>query len=294
MKNHQNDSSIKNSDQEITKAIDNKIKKVDEDITFFTNSLQHSKEKGSFSTEDLIRLATKNEEEEEQQHKLNIIERIDQKKGFFNFWFVKVPARNMSLASLTQNQQSINDSIRALSSPICPICAEGILMYNKRLLPNEKGNVKWFCSNESACSYHLFAEPSLLKINSALNATNIRDVGRIRWENLTEKDKSELIESHFLKANLFRSFAVCLLVFIILIAYMQMVWGVVVSFICLAYVILSSLRWCYRAWQIKTGQVFQETSPFIHWIRTAESYYNLDWLDQEDDQNQEESNQVEK
>lgn len=280
MKNHQNDTTVKNSAKTDFKEIDNQIENVDQNITFLKDSLANSNDKGGFSTSELIRMASNGKQEEEYDEKTTFVERIDQRKGFFNFWLVKVPARNMSIASLSQNQRSINDTVRALSSPICPICAEGILMYNKKAIPNTQGNVKWFCSNDKACNYSIFAEPSLIKINSTLSNTKIQEVGRIRWENLSEQDKAELIESHFLKANLFRSFGVCLVFFVILMAYMHMLWGVVVSMICLAYVALSSIRWCYRAWQIKTGMVYQNRSPFIDWVRSAEAYYNLDWVDQ--------------
>lgn len=286
MKNHQNESPIKNSATTESNEINSQLVEVDQNIVFLKDSLANSGAKGEFTTNDLIRMASNgNQEQEEKGEVLNFAERIDKSKGFFNFWYVKIPARNMSIVSLTQNQQSINDAVRALSSPICPICAEGILMYNKRLVANEQGNVKWFCSNEKSCNYYIFAEPSLLKINSTLNNTKIKEVGRIRWEALTDDDKKELIEGHFLRANLFRSFGVCLVLFVILMAFMQMTWGVIVSLICLAYVALSSLRWCYRAWQIKTGLVYQDRAPFIDWVRSAGAYYSLDWVDQAANEN---------
>lgn len=281
MKNQQGKTSASATNENEAVAIERELKSLNQSISVLQDSLSHSKNGNGLSTEDLMRLAKTDEQEEFVGSKKNIAERIDNSKGFFKFWVVKVPARNLNIASLTQNQQSINDSIRALSSPICPICANGILMYNKRAIPNEQGNVKWFCSNHKDCTFTIFAEPSLLKISAAVNNSNIREVGRLRWEALTVEEKDELIESHFFKAILYRSFAICLIVFLLIMAYMHFIWGMCITIMCLAYVALGSLRWCYRAWQIKTGNVYLESSPFIHWLKTAEKYYSLDWVDQE-------------
>lgn len=280
MKNEQGASTNTNPNQIDKVEIERELNSLNQSIDTLHKSLDGVESGKKLSTEDLIRLASNGDENEYGENHKNLAERIDQSKGFFKFWTVKVPARNLSIASLTQNQQSINDSIRALSSPICPICANGILMFNKKAIPNELGNVRWFCSNGKECSYSIFAEPSLLKISSVLNNSKIQEVGRLRWEALSEEDKAELIDRHFFRANLFRSFAACLVAFILIMAYMHYIWGTVISLLCLIYIVLGSLRWCYRAWQIKTGSVYLESSAFIHWIKNAEEYYSLDWLDE--------------
>lgn len=44
--------------------------------------------------------------------------------------------------------------------------------------------------------------------------------------------------------------------------------------ILLAFAQLLSLKWCYRAWQIKTGQ-----TGFVDWFSHAESFYSVRWVD---------------
>lgn len=213
--------------------------------------------------------------------KRTLLDNIYEKKGIFHYWYVKMPTQVLNVGSIRDNQRFINDTVRTLSSPMCPICSNGLMMYNLSSEPIN-GKVRWFCSNKS-CTFKIWAEPatgSILMdgINKALKE-NVGELGKGRWESLSEEEKDELIDSHLSKAILYRNLSFLMILICLVEVCFQMWWGVSLLFSLTLLVSAISIKWGYRAWQIKTGSVFMEYSPFLDWIRTADKYYSVDWVD---------------
>lgn len=236
------------------------------------------------SEAELIRLIRLQEAKAHTARQTPLLERMENRKGFMNFWYLKVPMRVLNVRSISDNQKFITDTLRTMRSPQCPICNKGILMHNLTEIPQD-GKVLWFCSNQKTCMFGVMAEPS----SKVLDMGGIEDVlqesvhvlGRNRWAALSEEEKEELIESHLFKGVLYRNFSIALIV-ILLIQCMFHLWVSVLMVGGLtALTALLSLKWCYRAWQIKTGNVYPQQSLFLEWVRTAHRYYSLDWVGQD-------------
>lgn len=259
-------------------------KKLEEQVAGLRNALEKSTS-GELSDEDLIGLSNQQRDfiYKGQESKRAAIDQIYNKKGFVYYWTVKLPVKVLNIGSIVDNQKIINDNFRALSSPICPMCGKGILMYDLKKEP-VSGQVLWFCSKQKSCNYSVWAEPSLMGIFNEDLAKKTEGINRHKiwtdqWEKLSEEEKNDLVQNHLLSAVIYRniSFIVALVVFAQVV--FKWWWSFSLSFLMLIAVILLSLRWGYFAWRIKTGH-----AGFIDWIKNAKSFYNLDWIDDKKDQ----------
>lgn len=210
-----------------------------------------------------------------------IVDRLYKRKGVMYSLGVKMPLKILNVGSLSDSQRFVRDSIRGVTSPICVICNGGILMHNPNQVP-VNGQVKWFCSN-SLCSFEVWAASAskdvlMLDVRKKIH-TDISDLGRDRWSELSESEKQDLVVGHLSKASMLRWVSVFLFMLIIFEIVMQFWWALMMMLPVLCLAILLSLKWCYRAWQIKTGNVFMPNSMFMDWLKTAESYYSVDWVD---------------
>lgn len=229
---------------------------------------------------DLARLI---DTERDIQYKKNIVDRMYEKKGIMYSMYVKLPLRIMNVGSLKDSQKFMRDSYRSVASPMCVMCNKGIMMHSPDQLPID-GKVKWFCSNDD-CGYTTWAESAnsdiaMKDIRQKLNES-VTDLGRGRWEKLGEEEKNELIKSHLSKARMFKLTSIGLGVAILLEMIMQWWWAASMMVGVVLLTVFMSIKWCYRAWQIKTGNVFQEKPMFIEWLNTAEDYFSVDWVDQD-------------
>lgn len=228
---------------------------------------------------DLARLI---DNEREIQHKGSLVDRIYEKKGIFYSLYVKMPLKVLNVGSLADSQKFMRDSYRSVASPMCVLCNKGIMMHNTHHQPIN-GEVKWFCSNNN-CSFTIWAAPAntdiaMKDIRQKLSES-VTEIGQGRWEKLTEEEKDELIQSHLSKAKMFKWTSISLAISILLELIMHWWWAASMMVGVLILTIFMSIKWCYRAWQIKTGNVFQEKSMFMEWLNGAEAYFSVDWVDQ--------------
>lgn len=224
----------------------------------------------------------------EQQQKFNRIEHHYNKKGILHFWYVKVPLKILNVGSIKDNNALLVDSYRALTSKACPLCSQGILMFNRNIEPQAEG-VQWFCSRNPVCAYTVMGPPSgALEINPVINEIvdgQALQLGRGRWEKLSKNEKEELITSHLEKAKIYRAFALfSFLMFgiqlvLFFVKSSMFLYSSIFIFFVMAYLTILSLDWAYRAWQIKTGNVFLQENPFLGWLKNAEQYYSVDWAE---------------
>lgn len=229
------------------------------------------------------------------QEKFNRIEHHYNKKGILHYWYVKVPLKVLNVGSIKDSNQLLTDSYRSLTSRICPLCGQGMLMFNRNAEPVD-GNVMWFCSKEPVCNYEVFGPPSgIMELNPDINSIVDVDalrIGKGRWEALTKEEKEELISSHLEKAKIYRAFTMfmgamlCLqMVLFMFKSAAIFLWTFIFLLALTSYLALISVSWAYRAWQIKTGNVYLPESPFPLWLRTAEKYFSVDWVDEQNKEN---------
>lgn len=247
--------------------------------------------KGKLDTNDLAELA---DVSADLDYRVALVDRLYKKKGFFYSMAVKVPLKVLNVGSLSDSQQFMRDSIRGVTSPICVMCNSGILMHRKDQLP-VNGQVLWFCSNDTACSFTVWAASSnkdifMSDVRQKIN-TDIHVVGQNRWDDLNDSEKQSLIDGHLSKANMLKWVALFLMALIIFEAVMGYWWALIMMFPVWGLSILLSVKWCYRAWQIKTGNVFLPNSMFMDWLKNADEYYSVDWVDQSNNEKGEESDE---
>lgn len=242
--------------------------------------LKRQEAQGSLGEADLVELI-------DLQHRSQVsaptfIERAKESRGFLSFWYLKVPLKVLNVESIGQSQRFINDNLRAMRSPQCPLCSKGIMMHNLSEAP-VGGKVLWFCSNDVGCSYSILAEPStgllgMSGIEKALSKS-VSILGVEKWNSLTQEDKDMLVREHLFKAVLYRAFSIPLAVMVLVQSYMNLWLSLFLVIGLLLLSLLLSLKWGYRAWQVKTGNLFKQDGLFLEWIKTAPKYYSVDWVD---------------
>lgn len=230
----------------------------------------------------LVQYATNKELNQKQQ----LLDRLENKRGVLSFWYLKMPMRVLNVRSIADNQRFIHDTLRTIRSPQCPVCNQGLMMHDLNEVPMN-GKVRWFCSNEAECDFDIMAEPSsnvmgMAGIENAL-AIAAPQIGRAKWQALTEEEKEELIEAHLLRAITYRNFLVVLFVIYFAELVLNLWWAAIMMLGFLALTGLLSVKWAYRAWQVKTGNLFTQKSMFFHWLKSARHYYSIDWVDEQDD-----------
>lgn len=233
--------------------------------------------------EQLTRLISELREDKDQNEIVEtkpFAERVLQKKGVFNNLYKKVPLRYIGISSFSQTHQTIADSIESLKSPICPKCCGAILMYNKRLKYRD-GTVDWFCADDQ-CGYKLRYSPVRSEISERVRELSY-SLNANRWDRLTEKEKVELISSHLSKAVIYRNIAALFfMVFVLELLFSMWMVALVTGALIFA-IFVRALAWCYRAYQIKTGKVFDKRIPFSDWLTSADKWFSVDWVDELED-----------
>ena len=254
---------------------------LEDQIQNLREALEKSK-KDELSAEDISRLSKLEEEQAylNQENKTGVIDRIYKKKGIVHYWAVKVPAKVLNVGSIADSQKVLNDNFRALTSPICPACEKGILMYDTKKHP-VNGQVIWFCGNPS-CNYQVWSTPSVAGVfnsdlNNKIKSINKHQIWREKWEKLSESDKAELIDSHLESAILYRNFTLLIAVILIIETVFKFWYAVGPTFLMVIASLLVSFKWAYFAWRIKTGDV-----GFIDWLKNCKAFYSVDWVDSPD------------
>lgn len=271
----------------------NKLKKTDstekneyvlhteEQIQTYRAALEKSKN-GELTPEDIAQLRRLEEEQAylTQPDNVGTIDRLYKKKGIVHFWAVKVPLKVLNVGSIADSQKVLNDNFRALTSPICPVCERGILMYDTKKNPID-GKVMWFCGNQT-CSYEVWSAPSVagvfnVDLNNKIKSIDKHKVWSEKWEKLTKTDKDELIESHLESAVLYRNFAYLIAAIVIVETIFKFWYAVGPTLLMALASLIVSLKWAYFAWRIKTGDV-----GFTGWVKSSQAIYSVDWVDNPD------------
>ena len=268
------------------KPIDPKVKALQEQIEVLRDQLDNLEKKGgNIDSSDLVKLGN---EGVELEYRSSLVNRLYERKGFFYSSFIKLPLRVMNAGSLYDSHRFMRDSFRGVTSPICVICNKGILMHSQNQLPLD-GQVQWFCSNQT-CTYRVWAKPAnkdplMSDVRSKLEV-GIGELAGNRWSDLTEDQKDELIKSHLSKGRMFLWAAGFLLLLLIYDAFNKYVFAALMTLPIYILAVVLASKWFYRAWQVKTGNVFLPESKFIWWIKNADDWLSVDWVDQQKDDKQ--------
>lgn len=255
-------------------------KNLEEQVSDLKKALEKSKT-GGLSNEDLARISNQEQEfiYKNQESKKSTVDQIYKKKGFIFYWTVKLPVKILNIGSILDNQKVINDNLRALSSPICPVCEKGILMYDLKKNP-VNGQVLWFCGNSKKCDYSIWAEPSAIGMLNNDLSQKIAGIDRHKnwtnkWLKLSEKEKQELIEGHLLTAIIYRNMSFVFALILVAEIFFKWWWCFGFTLGALIVIVLLSLKWGYFAWRIKTGD-----GGFLYWVRNSKAFYNVDWVNE--------------
>lgn len=208
--------------------------------------------------------------------KQSLIERINASNGKRNWLFLKMPMKASSVENLVNSTNELVGTVKSVNSVICPKCSNGILMCDKDISRTYPGKVEWWCSK--SCGFKVYAHPSFKAVREAVKAPAYY-IAQERLSNMTVEDINKIIKEHQYKSRLFRLMTYGFL--------SMLVWQLVQSqwFLAIQWTIMStiaflfSLKWAYRAWQIKSKNIHLKHSPFIGWLMNAPKWYSLDWYD---------------
>lgn len=206
------------------------------------------------------------------------------RRGFFRkvgrLYFKQVPMAILNVKSLHQNNKFIVNSIKGISSPTCIQCNQGILMYDKNKVINNE--VEWFCSK---CDFTIIAGSSFSSVRDELQhcLPEVVQSKRSLWHDLTDQEKDELIKGHLSASKIYLFITFLLILFFGYQIYAKSILGILFAVSVLLFAFISSLKWGYRAWQVKSGNLFLAKSPFVCWLKNAKHYYSVDWVDESED-----------
>lgn len=263
--------------------LENKPKKNPVPIENDDGSLEKPVNTKELTEENISRLLTELRDDKDQNEMIEhkpFGERILEKNGAFNLLYKKVPLRYIGISTFSQTHKTIMDSYESFKSPTCPKCCSAILMYNKRVSYRD-GTVDWFCA-DNKCDFTLRYSPKRAEIQERVQGLSL-SLNSNRWDSLSNDEKEELISSHLSKAIIYRNIA--MMFFLIFVSELLLaIW--MVAFITGALVcaiFTRGLYWCYRAYQIKTGKVFDQRIPFSEWLTTADKWFSIEWIDELND-----------
>jgi ribosomal protein S27AE len=208
--------------------------------------------------------------------KQSLIDRINANKGKRNWLFRKMPMKATSVENLVHSTQELAGTFKAANSVVCPRCGQGILMCDKDISRNYPGKVEWWCSNK--CDFKVFALPRFKSVREAVKAPAYY-IAQERLANMTEDDINKIIKEHQYKSRLFRMMTYGFLTMLVWKLF-QSQWFLAIQWTIMASItFLFALKWGYRAWQIKSKNVYLKHSPFIGWLTNAPKWFSLDWYD---------------
>ncbi|HCA5183812.1 TPA: hypothetical protein MW242_003458 [Acinetobacter baumannii] len=224
-------------------------------------------EKSNITQQVLDEAAIKQAIEENQPKKSGIIRTV-----FFDF------GRKTHWSSARKGFLPHLSNVMSMLSPNCPMCGKSILMHDNRIPFKFKGNVVWFCGSP-ICDYEIIAPNSFNLLKKQIANTHYV-IAQERLAMFSEAEKLALISSHFFKSKLYLLLSLLAVVYTIYMTFMaQYKFLVLPGYLFVFLFVIYSIRWAYRAWQIRTGMLFLPNSPFLAWFRYAPSRYNLDWYD---------------
>lgn len=234
-------------------------------------------------------MTTKNSNQNDQQQEINdlllrkqtLIERINSNKGKRNWLFLKMPMKATSAETIVNSTTELVGTFKAANSVVCPQCSNGILMCDNQIARSYPGNVEWWCSK--SCGFKVFAQPRFKAVREAVKAPAYY-IAQQRLANMSEADINKIIKEHQYKSRLFRIMTYGFLSMIVW-KLIQAQWFLVVQWSILSTIaFLFALKWGYRAWQIKSKNIYLKHSPFIGWLVNAPKWFTLDWYDSNEEE----------
>ena len=193
------------------------------------------------------------------------------------FVFFKMPFRATTLDNLVNSTQEIKTNFIASYSIVCPSCSSGIMMRDKDINKKYNGLVEWYCSS-SNCNFSVYALPTHNDLKIRIKEPAY-EIGQVRLKSMTNEERNGLIDQHMGKSKLFRYTSF----FFFIVFFWNLLfqrWVLVSHFFIIFIVTFAfSIKWSYRAWQIKSGNVYLKHAPFIGWFLHAPKWFSLDWYD---------------
>lgn len=208
--------------------------------------------------------------------KQSLMERINGSRGKRNWLFRKMPMKATSVENLVNSTNELVGTIKSVNSVVCPKCSNGILMCDKDISRTYPGKVEWWCSK--TCGFKVYAPPRFKAVREAVKAPAYY-IAQERLANMTVEDINKIIKEHQYKSRLFRVMTYSFLGMLVW-QLIQAQWFLAIQWLIMATItFLFSLKWAYRAWQIKSKNIHLKHSPFIGWLMNAPKWYTLDWYD---------------
>lgn len=212
--------------------------------------------------------------------KQSLTERLNSKKGKRFYLFVKMPMKASSVENLVRSADELKSNIKAVNSVICPHCSNGILMCDRDVSRDYPGKVEWWCSRN--CGFKVFAQPTFKAVKEAVKVPAYQ-LAQARLASMSVEERQNLISTHQYKSNLFRLaatgfFAVCIWQLV------KAQWFLAIQWVIIAILaFLFAIKWGYRAWQIKSGNVHLKHAPFVAWLFNAPKWFSLNWYDEQEE-----------
>lgn len=236
------------------------------------------KENASKSNSKKPYVPTEQEIQETLFRKQNVVQRWKNSPSKRAFVFFKMPYRATTIDNLVNSTKEIKSNYVACNSVICPNCSSGIMMRDSQINPQFQGNVEWFCSNNSNCDFIVYALPTFIDLKIRIKEPAY-DIGQMRLKAMSNIDRNELINEHMAKARMFLFASVFFFVVFFWNILFQR-WILCIQFLIITLVAFAfAVKWAYRAWQIKSGNVFLKHSPFVGWFVHAPKWFSLKWYD---------------
>lgn len=208
--------------------------------------------------------------------KQRLVERVNSRKGKRHWLFKKMPMKASSLENLANSTEELIQTVKAVNSIVCPKCSHGILMCDNDISRDYPGKVEWWCS--AKCDFKVFSLPTFKAVREAVKAPAYY-IAQERLANMTPEQIQKIIKEHQYRSRLFRV-ATCSFLFMAIVQLFSQQWFLVAQWLIITVLVyLFALKWAYRAWQLKSKNIYLKHSPFFGWLFNAPKWFSLDWYD---------------
>ncbi|MCP0917772.1 hypothetical protein MUB04_14650 [Acinetobacter indicus] len=208
--------------------------------------------------------------------KQRLVDRVNSRKGKRHWLFKKMPMKAASIETLANSTEELMNNVKSVNSIVCPKCSNGILMCDNEISRNYPDKVEWWCS--ASCGFKVFSLPTFKAIREAVKAPAYY-IAQQRLANMTPEEIEKIIKEHQYKSKLFRVATYSFFFMAIMQVFSQQWFLVIQWLIITVLVFLFSLKWAYRAWQVKSKNIHLKHSPFVGWLFNAPKWFSLDWYD---------------
>lgn len=208
--------------------------------------------------------------------KQRLVTQVNEKKGKRHWLFKKMPMKASSLENLANSTEELVKTFKSANSIVCPHCSHGILMCDNEISNKYPGKIEWWCS--AKCGFKIFALPTFKAVRDAVKAPAYY-IAQERLSNMTPEQIEKIIKEHQYKSKLYRYASYGFISMAMMQAIKQQWFLIPQWLIIMVFAYLFSLKWAYRAWQLKSKNIHLKHNPFFGWLFNAPKWFSLDWYD---------------